>query len=88
LQLKLPNSYLRFLENLKRPMQVKTAAGTFRLLPSISWPRTMSLIDGNPKRKPDTLAADKALGSDDLRSLLRWLGIEPFIPRRKTTNPV
>jgi len=33
IQLKLPESYLRFLEVLDRPKGVKTVAGTFRLLP-------------------------------------------------------
>jgi transposase len=37
---------------------------------------------GHPKRKPAGLVADKAFDSDALRSLLRWLGIVPLIPRR------
>lgn len=35
-----------------------------------------------PKQKPAALVADKAFDSKDLRTLLRWLGIEPRIPQR------
>ena len=37
---------------------------------------------GAPKQKPDTLVADKAFDDTALRGLLRWLGIEPQIPKR------
>lgn len=37
---------------------------------------------GRPKQKPDTLVADKAFDCEPLRQLLRWLGIEPSIPKR------
>lgn len=37
---------------------------------------------GRPKRKPDALMADKGFDSQHLRALIRWLGIEPLIPRR------
>lgn len=37
---------------------------------------------GRPKQKPDTLVADKAFDDQALRGLLRWLGIEPQIPKR------
>jgi transposase len=37
---------------------------------------------GHPKRKPKSLVADKAFDSAPLRALIRWLGIEPRIPRR------
>jgi len=37
---------------------------------------------GAPKRKPDTLVADKAFDCEALRRLLHWLGIEPQIPKR------
>lgn len=37
---------------------------------------------GRPKRKPEAFVADKAFDCDSLRSLLRWLGIEPLIPKR------
>jgi transposase len=37
---------------------------------------------GRPKQKPDALVADKAFDCVALRTLLRWLGIEPSIPKR------
>jgi transposase len=37
---------------------------------------------GRPKQKADTLVADKAFDCQSLRLLLRWLGIEPYIPKR------
>jgi transposase len=37
---------------------------------------------GRPKQKPDALVADKAFDCEALRGLLRWLGIEPYIPKR------
>jgi transposase len=37
---------------------------------------------GRPKQKPDTLVADKAFDCEALRWVLRWLGIEPRIPKR------
>jgi transposase len=37
---------------------------------------------GRPKQKPNALVADKAFDCQALRDLLRWLGIEPQIPRR------
>lgn len=38
---------------------------------------------GHPKRKPDSLLADKAFDSAALRALLSWLGIEPRIAKRR-----
>jgi transposase len=37
---------------------------------------------GRPKQKPDQVLADKAFDDDSLRGILRWLGIEPIIPKR------
>ena len=37
---------------------------------------------GRPKQKPTKLIADKGFDCQPLRNLLRWLGIEPEIPRR------
>jgi transposase len=37
---------------------------------------------GRPRHKPATVVADKGFDSGPLRSLLRWLGITPRIPRR------
>jgi transposase len=68
------------------PLVVQTAAAnehdSTTLLPLvIDIPGVAGRV-GRPKRKPDALVADKAFDSEDLRTLLRWLGIEPFIPRR------
>jgi transposase len=37
---------------------------------------------GRPKQRPKALVADKGFDCKSLRQLLRWLGIEPLIPRR------
>jgi transposase len=37
---------------------------------------------GRPKQKPKRVLADKAYDDNSLRALLRWLGIEPVIPKR------
>lgn len=41
---------------------------------------------GRPKEMPDELYADRGYDSDDTRWLLRWLGIEPHIARRKAAH--
>lgn len=41
---------------------------------------------GRPKRLPDELYADRGYDSDDTRWLLRWLGVEPHIARRRTEH--
>lgn len=55
---------------------VKTLLPLVVNLPAVAGKR------GAPKRKPEALVADKAFDCEDLRRLLRWLGIEPFIPKR------
>ena len=37
---------------------------------------------GRPKQRPARIVADKAFDDQSLRSLLRWLGIEPLLPKR------
>jgi transposase len=41
---------------------------------------------GRPKELPDDLYADRGYDSEDTRELLRWLGIEPHIARRRTAH--
>jgi transposase len=41
---------------------------------------------GRPRRRPDTLFADRAYDSDPHREALRQRGIRPFIARRRTTH--
>jgi transposase len=37
---------------------------------------------GRPKWKPEKIVADKAFDDESLRRILRWLGIEPVLPKR------
>jgi hypothetical protein len=39
---------------------------------------------GRPKQKPDQVVADKGYDDGSLRRLVRWPGIEPVIPRRRS----
>lgn len=41
---------------------------------------------GRPKQLPDELYADRGYDSDGTRWILRWLGVEPKIARRKTPH--
>ena len=41
---------------------------------------------GRPKRLPDVVVADRGFDNDHLRALLRWLGVEPQIGRRRTPH--
>lgn len=41
---------------------------------------------GRPKEHPDWLYGDRGYDSDKTRALLRWLGIEPMIPKRNTEH--
>lgn len=41
---------------------------------------------GRPKELPDKLYADRGYDSDSTRWILRWLGIEPHIARRRTPH--
>jgi DNA-binding Lrp family transcriptional regulator len=41
---------------------------------------------GRPKERPDEAYADRGYDSEATRALLRWLGIEPHIAKRKTPH--
>ena len=41
---------------------------------------------GRPKEHPEAALADRGYDSEANRLLLRWLGIEPFIAKRRTEN--
>lgn len=41
---------------------------------------------GRPKEHPDALYADRGYDSEHTRALLRWLGIEPVIAKRRTEH--
>lgn len=68
------------------PLVVQTTAANEHdsrtLLPLLGEIPSVAGKVGRPKHKPDSLVADKAFDSEDLRTLLRGLGIEPLIPRR------
>jgi hypothetical protein len=68
------------------PLVVQTAAAnehdSITLLPLVRDLPGVTGKAGRPKRKPDSLVADKAFDSEALRNSLRWLGMEPLIPHR------
>jgi hypothetical protein len=68
------------------PLVVQTAAAnehdSITLLPLVRDIPGVTGKAGRPKRKPDSLVADKAFDSEALRNSLRWLGMEPLIPHR------
>ena len=41
---------------------------------------------GRPKELPDEVYADRGYDSEATRGLLRWLGIEPHIAKRRTPH--
>ena len=41
---------------------------------------------GRPRQRPDAAYADRGYDSEPLRTLLRWLGIEPHIAKRRTKH--
>jgi transposase len=43
-------------------------------------------VPGRPKELPDEAYADRGYDSEPLRGLLRWLGIEPHIAKRRTPH--
>ena len=43
-------------------------------------------VPGRPKELPDEAYADRGYDSEPLRALLRWLGIEPHIAKRRTPH--
>ena len=57
-----------------------------QILPVIlDFPRVKG-TPGRPKELPDEAYADRGYDSDDTRWILRWLGIEPHIARRKAPH--
>jgi len=41
---------------------------------------------GHPRSRPDKLYGDRAYDSEPARDILRWLGIEPFLAKRRTEH--
>lgn len=72
------------------PLAIRTAGANAsdhtRIIPlALDFPRVGGQ-PGRPKELPDELYADRGYDSDATRWLLRWLGIEPKIARRKTPH--
>lgn len=53
---------------------------TLKAIPPIKGPR------GRPRHKPERLLGDKAYDSEPLRQILRRLGIQPELPKRRTQD--
>ncbi len=72
------------------PLVIRTAGANAsdhdQILPVIlDFPRVGG-TPGRPKERPDAAYADRGYDSERLRELLRWLGIEPHIARRRTPH--
>jgi transposase len=72
------------------PLAIRTAganAGDHRqILPALmSFPKVGG-TPGRPKGLPDEAYADRGYDSEPLRALLRWLGTEPHIAKRKAPH--
>jgi len=72
------------------PLAIRTARANAsdhtQILPIVlDFPR-LGGTPGRPKELPDALYADRGYDSDATRALLRWLGVEPFIAKRKTEH--
>jgi len=72
------------------PVAIRTAPANAsdhtQILPIVlEFPR-IGGTPGRPKELPDTVYADRGYDSDDTRALLHWLGVEPFIAKRKTAH--
>jgi len=72
------------------PLVVQTAPAnqhdSTTLLPLVVEIPAVAGKPGRPKQKPQSLLADKAFDDQALRGLLRWLGIEPCIPKRRASQ--
>jgi len=72
------------------PLAIRTAGANASdhkpILPLVlDFPRVGG-TPGRPKELPDEAYADRGYDSEATRALLRWLGIEPHIARRKTPH--
>ena len=82
----LPNTLL-----LLAPLAIRTAGANAsdhrQILPlvALDFPKVGGK-PGRPKERPDVLYADRGYDSDSTRLVLRWLGIEPRIARRRTEH--
>jgi transposase len=72
------------------PLAIRTAGANAsdhtQIIPVVlAFPRVQG-TPGRPKELPDDLDADRGYDSEGTRALLRWLGIEPHIAKRKTPH--
>jgi transposase len=72
------------------PLAIRTAGANARdhtqIIPlGIEFPRVGGK-PGRPKGAPDVLYADRGYDSEATRWILRWVGIEPRIAKRKTSH--
>src|SRR3954453_12644739 len=72
------------------PLAIRTAGASAsdhrQILPVVlDFPRVKG-TPGRPKELPDELYADRGYDSEGTRALLRWLGIDPHIAKRKTPH--
>ena len=73
------------------PLAIRTAGANAsdhrQILPVVlKFPTGRRREPGRPKELPDDLYADRGYDSESTRALLRWLGIEPHIAKRKTPH--
>lgn len=72
------------------PLAIRTAGANAsdhtQILPIVLDYPAVGGKPGRPPQHPKALLADRGYDSDDTRHLLRWLGIEPLIARRKTAH--
>jgi transposase len=72
------------------PLAIRTAGANAsdhrQILPVVMDYPKVGGTPGRPKELPDELYADRGYDSEGTRALLRWLGIEPHIARRRTPN--
>lgn len=72
------------------PLEVQLSAANTpdikQLLPLIANLPAVRGKRGHPRSRPDKLYADRAYDCEPARSILRWLGIKPFLARRGTEH--
>lgn len=72
------------------PLVIRTAGANAsdytQFLPVILGFPKVGGLPGRPKELPDEVYADRGYDSEPLRTLLRWLGIEPHIAKRRTEH--
>jgi transposase len=72
------------------PLAIRTAGANAsdhrQILPLVLDFPKVGGVPGRPKELPDDVYADRGYDSDATRALLRWLGIEPHIAKRRTPH--